>query len=164
MPVRPKELDFSTPDGREATPERMNRAMDYILARFKAFESVVPEFESVINQLRATGLERLDEVLTPLLADAQGMRDDIAAIKTALEDPAWRDAVVEDAKTAAIAASFGDAVQRASLIDDVIAEIASRQLYIETGAGSAGANLTSGTAAPNNADGADGDLYVQFVP
>lgn len=160
MPVRPKELDFSTPDGREATPERMNRAMDYILARFKAFESVVPEFESVINQLRATGLERLDEVLTPLLADAQGMRDDIAAIKTALEDPAWRDALIADV----VEAGLIDPVARAAFIDDVITEIASRQLYIETGAGSAGANLTSGTAAPNNADGADGDLYVQFVP
>jgi hypothetical protein len=164
MSTLPPELDFSTADGREATPERMNRAMAYIVQRFKAAESVVPEFQTAIDQLKATGLERLDEVLTPLLTSAQAMSDEIVAIRDALATPAWRAALLADAVAGAIAASFNDPAQRAALINDVITEIGVRNLYIKTGAGSAGATLTAGSAAPDNATGANGDIYVQFTP
>jgi hypothetical protein len=155
----PRELDFAA--DRDASPDRMNAAMDYIVQRFKAIESVKPQFESAIQQLKTVGLERIDEFLTPLLTTAQGMVDEIVALEAALSTDAFRAALLADAISGAIAGSFGNAAQRASLIDDVIAEIASRQLYIEAGAGAAGIHLSAGSAPPSDADGADGDIYIQ---
>lgn len=162
MSSLPPELDFSTQHGRSATPERMNEAMDYLLGLIKTVQAVVPDFQSAIDQMKAVGLDRVDEFLTPLLATAQTTVDAITALQASMDSDAFRAALLADAVAGAIAGSFNDPTQRASLIDDVIAEIATRQLYIETGAGSAGATLTAGTAAPSG--GADNDLYVQTAP
>lgn len=143
MPTRPPELEFATADGREATPERMNRAMDYILGRLKAAESVVPEFESALNQLEATGLTRLNEFLTPLFNEATAMRDAIEVIKLGLEETAWRTALIADVKAA------------------VIADIEAANLYVKAGAGATDATLYAGAGTPDNALGQDGDLYVK---
>jgi hypothetical protein len=142
----------------------MNAAMAYIVSRFAAVESIVPEFQSAIDQMKAVGLDRIDEFLTPLLTTAQATVDAITALQASMDTDAFRAGIVTDATAAAIAGSFNDPAQRASLIDDVIAEIASRQLYIEAGAGAAGASLDSGSAPPDNATGADGDFYVQTTP
>lgn len=157
MPSLPKELDFSTPDGREATPERMNLAMEYIQAQIKALQSVVPEFESVINQLKATGLERLDEVLTPLLVSAQSMVSQITAITEAVNAPEWRADLIADV----VAVGLVDPAHRAAFINDVIAAIDARDLYIRAADGTADVAMFTGAAAPSNALGKDGDLYVQ---
>jgi hypothetical protein len=90
----PTELDFTLNPA--ATPERMDAAMTYIVARIRALEAIQPEFQSVINQLRAVGLERLAEALTPIFTDAQEI---IAVLEQA------RDEYEEDAfKAAQIAA------------------------------------------------------------
>lgn len=63
MSSLPEELDFSK--RREATPERMNLAMAYLLGRLRAVESVKPDVDSVLNDLRTFGLERVAQALTP---------------------------------------------------------------------------------------------------
>lgn len=75
----PPELDFDR--DREASPARMNRAMEYLFLRLGAATALQPEFESSIVQLQAVGLERLNEVLTPLFVNAISIADQLEAIR-----------------------------------------------------------------------------------
>lgn len=75
----PTELDFAKKTA--ATPARMNEAMEYIVSRFRALESIQPEFQSVINQLRGVGLERLAEALIPIFENAEAIEADLEAIQ-----------------------------------------------------------------------------------
>lgn len=77
----PPELDFDR--DREASPARMNRAMEYLFLRLAAATALQPEFESSIVQLQSVGLERLNEVLTPIFINATGIADQLKAIRAA---------------------------------------------------------------------------------
>jgi hypothetical protein len=79
--VLPAVLDFDR--DREASPARMNRAMEYLYLRLAAATALQPEFESAIAQLQAVGLDRLNEVLGPIFADAQGISAELNAIRNA---------------------------------------------------------------------------------
>lgn len=82
----PTELDFTTPEGRKATPERMNEAMSYIVARIKAVEAVTPAINNVVETLRTVGLDRLQEALAPVFLDAQALATELQAISDAWTD------------------------------------------------------------------------------
>lgn len=64
----------------------MNVAMDYIVARFRALEAINPEFQSVIEQLKAIGLERVTDVLSPIFEQANQIADQLEAIKDTWEN------------------------------------------------------------------------------
>lgn len=74
----PDELDFVVKP--QATPTRMNEAMEYIVARLRALEAVTPDFIAAIDQLKAVGLERLTEALVPIFEEAQSIGDALQAI------------------------------------------------------------------------------------
>ncbi len=76
----PPELDFSTPEGRIATPDRMNRFAGYILARLRALESQQPEFQAAVEQLLTIGLDRVNESLVPVFNQANEIADDLTAL------------------------------------------------------------------------------------
>ncbi|WP_140867706.1 hypothetical protein [Sphingomonas oligophenolica] len=77
----PRELDFAV--DRAATPARMNRAMLYIVAWLRRVESVQPDFLFAIEQLKGIGLDRLNEVLTPIFLDAEAIATQLATIQAA---------------------------------------------------------------------------------
>jgi hypothetical protein len=82
MSSLPPELDFSTPSGRDASPERMDKAMTYIVQRFRAVEAKAPEIDATLDSLRQLGLVHIAEILQPVFDDAAGIRDALAAIQT----------------------------------------------------------------------------------
>ncbi len=83
MSSLPTELDFQK--DRSASPARMNLAMEYILRRIAGLEAIQPEFERVIEQIRAIGLSRVTDVLAPILADAERIAEELAALRAQLE-------------------------------------------------------------------------------
>lgn len=107
MSSLPIELDFSTASGREASPERMNRAMEFIMGRFRAIEALAPEIDSTLNTLRELGLVRIAEVLAPIFDQATAIN---ATLETILED--WQGSLlpaqVRTEVTAAVTAAFAD--------------------------------------------------------
>lgn len=107
MSSLPPELDFSSPLGRIATPERMNAAMAYIVARFKAVEAVTPDVEAALATLKTIGLDRITEVLTPIFDNAEAMA---AALQQIQDD--WTGstlpATVQANAIAAVTAAFAD--------------------------------------------------------
>lgn len=139
----PPELDFSTPSGRDATPERMNRAMGYLIGRIRALDAARANYDAVVEQLHATGLERLTEALQPVYDQASEMAEALTATQAALDTADWRGALISDVVAA------------------VVTEIQEAQLYVMAGTGTQGVALHAGVGVPANALGADGDLYVQ---
>jgi hypothetical protein len=106
MSTLPNELDFATNSGREATPERMNRAMEYLLGLVRALQASRPEFEAAVEQLRAIGLERVTEVLNPIFDQATAIKAALVSIQdewTASTLPAQVQANAISAVTAAFA-------------------------------------------------------------
>lgn len=79
--VLPAVLDFDR--DREASPARMNRAMEYLFLRLAAATALQPEFESAIGELQAVGLDRLNEVLGPIFAESTAIAAQLGAIRTA---------------------------------------------------------------------------------
>ena len=74
----PSEIDFSAdPD---ASPDRMNRAMKYLLGQVRVAQAQVKSYQAVIDELRALGLERVADALTPVFQQAQATGDAIQAI------------------------------------------------------------------------------------
>jgi hypothetical protein len=74
----PTELDFGKDPA--ATPERMNRAMEYIVARMRTADAVRVDLESVVNELRTIGLQRLTDELQPIFAQVQTLAIELQAI------------------------------------------------------------------------------------
>lgn len=107
MSSLPLELDFSTPLGRVATPERMNQAMKYLVARLKAVESLTPDVEAALATLNQLGLDRIAQVLTPIFDNATA----INAVLQAIQDE-WATSTlpedVRDEAIAAVTAAFAD--------------------------------------------------------
>lgn len=64
----PAEVDFNK--DRAADPERMNRAMAYLLGRIAANDAFRPSWQTELDGLRQIGLERIDASITPLVATA----------------------------------------------------------------------------------------------
>ena len=77
----PPELDFDR--DRDASPARMNRAMEYLYLRLGAATALQPEFASALKSLQGVGLERLNEALTPIFLDASEISARLDAIRTA---------------------------------------------------------------------------------
>ena len=76
--VLPREVDFAAdPD---ASPERMNVAMAYLLALVRSATAQRIEYEAALEQLRGIGLARLADALTPILTAAQAQGDAIAVV------------------------------------------------------------------------------------
>lgn len=76
----PAEIDFQS--DRRATPDRMNRAMLWIYAQLRIAQAQAKTYETAINELRALGLDRVSEALTPVFLQAQ----EIGASLEALQD------------------------------------------------------------------------------
>lgn len=62
----PADLDFS--NDRNASPERMNRAMGHIDARLRVAELPARSLDEVLAQLQAIGLQRIADALGPVYA------------------------------------------------------------------------------------------------
>lgn len=133
----PVEIDFEK--DRSATPKRMNVAMQYLDARFRALEAIQPEYQSVIDQLRGVGLERITEVLTPLFTDAAQTKAAIDAFLDSLQ----ADSTVEDltgAVTQAVVSAFADyrhryqgALDEAPEVREDGTPVAVGDMYFDTG-------------------------------
>jgi len=80
----PSEIDFEA--DRDATPARMNRAMAWIQAQLRVAQATAKTYEAVIADLRALGLARVAEALTPVFVEAQQIGASIAAIQAQWED------------------------------------------------------------------------------
>ncbi|MBB6191507.1 hypothetical protein FHS51_001734 [Sphingobium wenxiniae] len=104
MSSLPSELDFDK--DRSATPDRMNRAMDYIIARLRALESSQPEFSAAVEELRRLMLDRMAEVLIPAYQQVNTIRQELEAIQTE-----WVDAGFGDALAAALLAQVWSRAQ-----------------------------------------------------
>ncbi|MEZ5688693.1 MAG: hypothetical protein R3E21_07935 [Caenibius sp.] len=76
----PPELDFLSPEGRIASPARMDRMAQHLAARLRALEATRDAYNQAIQQLQDIGLQRLNEVLLPLFEEAQSVGDQLAAI------------------------------------------------------------------------------------
>ncbi|MFA7597019.1 MAG: hypothetical protein WCY92_11755 [Novosphingobium sp.] len=74
----PSEIDFQT--DRRASPERMNRAMLWLYAQLRIAQAQAKSYEVAINELRALGLERVTEALTPVFVQAQEIGQALEAI------------------------------------------------------------------------------------
>ncbi|OCC25313.1 hypothetical protein MB02_01170 [Croceicoccus estronivorus] len=75
----PAEIDFDA--DRDATPARMNRAMKWLYAQLRIAQASAKSYEVVIEELRALGLSRVAEALTPVFLQAQQIGDQLAAIR-----------------------------------------------------------------------------------
>ncbi|MXO64852.1 hypothetical protein [Altericroceibacterium endophyticum] len=84
----PREIDFSA--NRDASPERMDRAMLYLLGQIRVAQAQVKSYETVIDELRALGLSRVAEALTPVFIQAQS---DAKAINRIYQDLLGSDAL-----------------------------------------------------------------------
>lgn len=105
MSSLPTELDFTKDPA--ATPQRMDAAMEYIVARFRALEAIHPEFQSVIDQLKGVGLERVTEVLTPIFQEAQQISDALDALYEEISEDATLEQITADV-TDAVVDEFAD--------------------------------------------------------
>ncbi|MDD3799356.1 MAG: hypothetical protein PHE36_09290 [Novosphingobium sp.] len=140
MPDLPTDLDFSTTEGRRATPVRMNRMSEHVAARLRALEANRQNWDAAVAQLKALGLERVTAVLQPLFDQAVADAAAISATRAAIEDPQWRAQLIEDVTDALIAAGT----------------------FVK--AGTPGITLYSGTEAPPANTGAEGDIYIYVEP
>lgn len=75
----PPEIDFLK--DKSATPERMQRAATFLYLLARAAAATKPEYEEAIRQIQAIGLERLNEVLTPILLLAQDQAAEMQALR-----------------------------------------------------------------------------------
>ncbi|BAV65757.1 hypothetical protein [Sphingobium cloacae] len=91
MPSLPSELDFDK--DRAGTPDRMNRAMSYLVARIRALESSQPEFTSAVEQLRRLILDRMSEVLIPAYQQVEAIQSNLTAIQERWQDDGFAAAV-----------------------------------------------------------------------
>lgn len=89
----PAELDFDK--DRDASPDRMNRAMSYLLRLYSTVAALRPDYEAAIAQIQTIGLQRLTEALQPVFLDAEAIGADLAALRAA-----WLETnVLEDLQT-----------------------------------------------------------------
>ncbi|WP_019833771.1 hypothetical protein [Sphingomonas sp. PR090111-T3T-6A] len=90
----PSEIDFQADD--DASPERMNRAMTYLMGQVRTVLALKPDYQAAIDQLMSLGLDRLNQILSPLLLQGQA---DAAALAQLLKQ--WEDSnALEDLKEA----------------------------------------------------------------
>lgn len=75
----PVELDFVKDD--EASSERMNRAMLFLYLLARAAASVKPDYERAIREIQAIGLERLNEVLSPIFFETQALATEMQSTR-----------------------------------------------------------------------------------
>lgn len=95
MGTLPTELDFVA--NPVASPDRMNAAMAYIIARLRALEAVTPDFVAAIDSLKQVGLDRLTAALIPVFDQATNIGDTLQALSdhwTAIDLPAQMEAQV----------------------------------------------------------------------
>ena len=144
MPARPEELDFLTPAGKRATPERMQALGDHVDQRFRALETQRETVDRAIAELKAFGDDRVNQVLVPIFQTAQQLLGDAQALYATIADATTLEAL------------------RAQVKADVLTEIAAANLYVVDGA-NAGLRLFSGEAPPDAGTGQEGDLYI-YVP
>lgn len=81
MSSLPPDIDFIA--DKAASPERMNRAMAYLYALIKVASALQPEFQTALSDLQTTGLQRLNDTLTPLVLQAQS---DVATLDQQVAD------------------------------------------------------------------------------
>jgi len=74
----PPELDFQK--NREASPARMNVAMDYIAAALRQALALKPEYEAALAELRGVGLARLAAALQPVVERANLLAAELAEV------------------------------------------------------------------------------------
>lgn len=108
----PPEIDFEQDPS--ATPARMNLAMVYLLALARQGIALQPDFESAIRDLQAVGLSRLNEVLSPILVDAQDIVDDLEAMRTAVANGTEYATLLSSVATALAAAGAASAAAAAA--------------------------------------------------
>ena len=103
----PPEIDFAA--DREASPDRMNRAMAYLLSQVRLATALAPQIQTAIDDLRTAGLTRLADGLVPVFTQA----NDIAA-RLATIEAAW---LADDRLGALLADVWAGVEQRFAAID-----------------------------------------------
>ena len=139
----PPEIDFVR--NASASPERMDDAARHLDGRLRAIEASKSGLAALEADLKSFGVERVNAVLLPIIADMQALLEDAAAIHAALAAPAARDQLVADAR------------------DAVLAAIAADKLYVRDGA-QAGIALFTGTSVPDAGTGEEGDIHIYVDP
>ncbi|HEX8446276.1 MAG TPA: hypothetical protein VF649_06645 [Sphingomonas sp.] len=74
----PPELDFQR--DRDASPARMNRAMEYIAAALRQALALKPDYEIALAELRDVGLARLVAALQPVVERANALAAELAEV------------------------------------------------------------------------------------
>jgi hypothetical protein len=64
MTTLPPEVDFKV--DKSASPDRMNRAMEHLVARLAALETYKPNFDALFAQLQQVGLNRINDGILPV--------------------------------------------------------------------------------------------------
>lgn len=108
----PPELDFER--NKSGSPARMNLAMEYLYLGLKAATAVKPEYDDAIRQLQGVGLERLDEALTPIFADATTLAQELAGIRAQWIDGAPLAVALDDFHDELVAAGTASGAAAAS--------------------------------------------------
>jgi hypothetical protein len=80
----PVDLDFKKDSA--ATPDRMNRAMLYLLRLYSTVAALRPDYEAEIALIQTIGLERLTDALQPIFVEANDISAQLAALRAAWLD------------------------------------------------------------------------------
>ena len=115
----PAEIDFLKDD--DASPERMNGAMEFIYSMFLTVAGLKPQYETQIAQIEAIGLQRLTDVLLPIFVNAQNIEAQLEGIQAA-----WLGGNALDDLQEALLASISSAITTA------VGELAPRLDDLET--------------------------------
>jgi len=111
----PAELDFDR--DREASPARMNRAMDFLWAQLRAAFALQPELREKIEEIERYGLGQVSNVLAPVYLQALEIGGKIDALHAAY----LRDGVTEALLAQAASAADGKVAGLSADVDGRLA-------------------------------------------
>ena len=122
----PIEIDFLK--DKSASPERMQRAATFLYLLARSAAATKPEYEEAIRQIQAIGLDRLNEVLTPILLLAQDQAGEMQALRDH-----WIDGnVLIDLRALIQDEDLAPILERIGITEDDIAALKSRATASET--------------------------------
>lgn len=149
--VLPPEIDFDR--DRDASPTRLNRAMAWLYGQLIVAQSIAKTYEGAVEEVRALGITRMDEVLTPNLQLAIEIAQQLVAIRDQWQDDTI---VLANHYTRAesdglfAAKGHGHAIGNIAGLADALAALAAD---LATKAPKSGAALTDNPTAPTQQPG-----------